>query len=806
MIWHTAPLHEVLSSLHTDRHVGLPPDLQSSQTGAKKKSPSLMRAAWQTLRDPAHIAALIAVSVSLAAAIYDTILHGSGDWLSPMLLCVIVAAHTLLCALPVWLHARLDAQADRFTAYTARVRRGRQTEELPSEAVMPGDILELRRGDIVAADCRLIESRALYCDESAVDGPAHTAEKRSDIQLPVSTPFAQRINMVYAGSSILHGEGLAVAVQTGEDTRLAQLRHTLAGAHKARQDGVGMALLLRYSAIAAAVLCAAVAVAGVLRHLGIPAMLFTAAAIVFAAVPCGLSAVTAWVRYATALRCKAEGTVLCPSHSMAKTTAVSLLCIDRTEAGKTHPTLAALANAQGVAAIGDTLPKPLQYLLQLAVMSTLETDSTDAADSSIRSAGAAHGADFEALQLAYPREAVLPYSAHARYTAAVHLINGCHTLVLRGDVSLLQLCDIPSSSKSALADVIRVMQQKGLRVQAVVCRMLKQVPAQLSAADCEAPCFVAGLLGLRETPCADDRPAAALAERLGVRTVIFSDALPDARDGKILDTVTDLPEEWLACPKWRNVSSEGRARLIAGWRRAGHTVAVCGNSIADLPAMHAADVAFAAAQGSDAAARQAAHALLPDTCDAAVRCIATCRSALADERGGTIYHLFCGYGIALAAVLCTVFSAPISPVYLLLTPTLALALHAVAVTCGPQNRRIAHGGNRWLPTAVGAVAFPLAALLGAITGPLTAGIATATGAVLCGLLLRDEGAFRLPSPGKHPLLYLAGAAALAVTAAPLYMTPFGSPAALCALGAGVLPVLICEGVKLFLSRRKSKEV
>ncbi|MCC5698662.1 cation-transporting P-type ATPase, partial [Klebsiella pneumoniae] len=97
----------------------------------------------------------------------------------------------------------------------ARRRRGRKTELVPAEDLLVGDVIELRAGDWVPADCRLLEVDGLETDESTLTGESLPVVK--DTAATTAATTADRRCMLYQGTSVASGSGTAVVVATGEN-------------------------------------------------------------------------------------------------------------------------------------------------------------------------------------------------------------------------------------------------------------------------------------------------------------------------------------------------------------------------------------------------------------------------------------------------------------------------------------------------------------------------------------------------------------------------------------------------------------
>ena len=111
----------------------------------------------------------------------------------------------------------------------ARVRRDGSWQRLPSEQLVPGDLIRLEAGDRVPADARLLESSELGVQEAALTGEAETVSKRPEPPLAAETPVVERRNCLFLGTEVVRGRGMAVVTATGMATVLggiATLIHT----------------------------------------------------------------------------------------------------------------------------------------------------------------------------------------------------------------------------------------------------------------------------------------------------------------------------------------------------------------------------------------------------------------------------------------------------------------------------------------------------------------------------------------------------------------------------------------------------
>ncbi len=179
--------------------------------------------AWKRVvaqfRDPLVLLLLAAIVVSLIAWKID----GASD--TPIDAIVIAAIVIANAALGFWQEGKaLDAVAAlraMTAAHTTVIRAGRRVS-IANDQLVPGDIVLLDEGGAVGADCRLLEASNLQVSEAPLTGESAAVDKSTET-LPVDTDLADRTNMVFRGTAITSGRGMAVVVATAMDTQIGRI-------------------------------------------------------------------------------------------------------------------------------------------------------------------------------------------------------------------------------------------------------------------------------------------------------------------------------------------------------------------------------------------------------------------------------------------------------------------------------------------------------------------------------------------------------------------------------------------------------
>lgn len=116
----------------------------------------------------------------------------------------------------------LTGRIEKASNLKTRVRRDEEAKEIPTDKLLPGDIVLLEPGDVLAVDLRLIEVSNLQMDESIITGDPIPVDKQIET-LEVEVPLTQRTNMAFKGTSVVSGSGEGMVVALGADTTLNKI-------------------------------------------------------------------------------------------------------------------------------------------------------------------------------------------------------------------------------------------------------------------------------------------------------------------------------------------------------------------------------------------------------------------------------------------------------------------------------------------------------------------------------------------------------------------------------------------------------
>ena len=532
---------------------------------------------------------------------------------------------------------------------------------LPARELVPGDILVLTPGCLVAADARLIHAKDLNVDESALTGESLPVAKSAEMLCNEQTSIGDRLNMVHMGTAVTGGSAMAVVVATGQATELGLIQ-ALVGETRPPEtpmqrqlDRLGNQLVWGSLAI-----CGGVFAVGMLRGYGFLPMLRAAVSLAVAAVPEGLPTV-ATTTLALGIRDMRRKHVLIRHLSAVETLgSVQVICLDKTGT-LTMNRMAVLAVQVGsqhlktkdgrfYAAEGLVDPYTNAGLLRLLHVAVLCNESRmngggggnlslegSATENALLATALGAGVDVEGLRKRYPVTRTEYRSEGRAYMATWHEAGDGEQLVaVKGSPDqVLELCrwyqeegqrrEMTPEFRDAVRMENERMAGDALRVLAFAYRI------DGPALEGDGLTWL-GLTGMADPIRQGTRELIDLFHQAGIKTVMITGdqsatayaigrelGLSGDHQIEILDStqIERIEPELMAALAQRvdifsRVSPANKLQIVQGLQRAGKVVAMTGDGINDGPALKAADIGVAMGSGGTEVARAVSDVVLED--------------------------------------------------------------------------------------------------------------------------------------------------------------------------------------------------
>ncbi|WP_245899366.1 cation-translocating P-type ATPase [Nonomuraea indica] len=655
--WHAMPVQDVLDRLRTSPHGltetqahhrrttgspaeptapgrgvagradGAPRSRGGAVSRAAQGAGSLARACVSELANP--LTPVLAAGAGMSAAV--------GSVLDAGLIAGVMAAGALLGGAQRRGADRALHRLTRVTAPPVRLRRPAGAMTAVPDDLVPGDVVELRAGDAVPADCRLIEAAGLEVDESALTGESQLVVKTA--APTAAAAIADRASMVYRGTTVAAGHGLAAVVAVGESTEWGRTARLAA----AGPPPSGVELRLR--ALSRRILPASIG-SGVLlmliellRGTPVAAAVAPAVSLAVAAVPEGLPFVATVAELASAKRLSARDALVRNPSTIEALGRVDVLCFDKTGTlTEGRITLARVSDGRTDRPVGELTPE-LEAVVAAALRACPRHEDGRAVPHPTDRAVVAGARGLGVTQEGWRRTDELPFEPARGYHAVLGLANGRCLLSVKGaPEAVLTHCagvargtgtdPLDDGVRRELAKEVDRLARQGHRVLAVAEREAS------SRADLEESRIdrlrLLGFLCLADPVRPTAKRSVEGLMRAGVRVVMITGDHPSTAEaiaaeinalngrrvmtGPELDRLDDdaLAEVLPEVAVFARVTPGHKARIVAGLRRAGRVVAVTGDGANDVPAIRLADVGVALGPQATPAARAAADIVVTD--------------------------------------------------------------------------------------------------------------------------------------------------------------------------------------------------
>lgn len=617
--WHSLTQQETLANLHVANTSGLTAveaKRRLAENGPNRlieeRRESLLETVIEELREPLILLLLV-----------TGVLYGIWGELSDTI--TIFAVILIVIGIEIF-NERRAAQAigalRKLAEPTASVARDGQFINLPTEDIVPGDVILVQAGRRIPADAHLLEATGLTVDESALTGESVPVDKEAGVSLPENTPLAERRNLVFAGSTSSRGRGTAVVVGTGMATELGRVAG-LAREAKAPKTPLqlSMSALSKWLVWIALGFSLIIPVLGWLRGQPLQQMLLTGLSLAFATIPEELPIIITMVLALGAYRLSKRHAIVKRLQAVETIGSVTVIATDKTG------TLT--ENRMEVSSLAPETQTA--NLLQMGVLCNHAALSGegfvgDPLDKALLNAAQKAGVDIQALRRAHPLRDEFTFDNVRKRMSVTYEEGGQTKVIVKGAPEAV--LSLTQEDRVGLAEQAGQLAAQGQRVLAFA---EKTVPlGKLSQESAESGLTFVGFMGLADPPRLDARAAIAASRAAGIRPLMITGdhpltALAIARQvgldvdkpvltGTELDSLSDeaLRDAVAQTSIFARTTPEHKLRIVKALQASGERVAVTGDGVNDAPALAAADIGIAMGETGTDVAREAADIILAD--------------------------------------------------------------------------------------------------------------------------------------------------------------------------------------------------
>jgi len=660
------------------------------------------------------------IYILIVAGVLNAILVGPKD---AIVIGVVVILNTIIGFLQENKASNALKALRDMAAPSAKVIRDGKQKEIATIDVVCGDILVLESGVRAPADARLIDTQNLIVDESMLTGESFAVTKNHNEEISEDAPLGDRTTMIYSGTIIQKGRGLAVVTNVGINTEFGKISQKVAQAEETISPlQLQISQVGKVLSIAIVSIVIAIFIIGFIRGSGtsILEMFMASVALAVSAIPEGLPvAVTITLSIGVYQMAKHNAIVkkLAAVETLGST---NVICSDKTgtltknqmtvtriyTGGKTFNVHGSGYTVEG--AVIDTTARKQVFASEVPALEMVGFIGSACTESQIMPEGkkwkiigdSTEGAlMISAKKMDYKFEGKvfidIPFESENQYMAVRAQKNGKSYILAKGaPEKILERCTkeitlegetIPIDTKK-LREKVSIYSRNGLRVLAlayletccehpITAENLKEMifvgfaaiqdSVRPEAIEAVKECHNAGI---RVVMITGDNPqtAQAVAKEVGIAP---NKEVPIAMRGSEIDNLSDetLYELVDDVDVYARVVPHHKYRIVQQLQKRGNIVAMTGDGVNDAPALKQADIGVAMGSGTDVAKESAHMVLLDDNFATIVKAVRRGRVVLHNLQHILIYILSTSFGGLLTIAMSVIlgFPLPILPAQIL---------------------------------------------------------------------------------------------------------------------------------------------
>ena len=611
------------------------------------------------------------------------------------------------------------------TAAKCKVIRDGIKQEILSKDIVPGDILFLEAGDLIAADGRIIENHSLQVNESSLTGESLAVEKNAEVLSDDEIPLSDRKNMVFGGTLVTYGRAIAVVTSTGMNSELGKIANLMENT-QAKETPL-QKTLDKFSgklAIIIITICIIVFVLEIYRDESILNALMFAVALAVAAIPEALSSIVTIVLALGTEKMAKENAIIKDLKAVEGLGAVSVICSDKTGTLTQNKMTVQKVYVDNKLIDGRELKKDNlahRFLINNALLcnDSVTIDGKEIGDPTevaLVNLGEELHLDELVIREKYQRISEIPFDSDRKLMSTVNMVNSKLVLFTKGALDVLinkvnyvadsqGIRKLSDEEKKEIISVNKKLSEQGLRVLAFAYKELQDKeeitkedendyvftglismidPPRVESKDAVHKCIMAGIKPVMIT--GDHKvTAAAIAREIGI---MGKDDI--AVEGLEIDKLNDeqLKEKVKNISVYARVSPEHKIRIVRAWQSSGEIVAMTGDGVNDAPALKQADIGVAMGITGTEVSKDAASVILTDdNFSTIVKAVENGRNIYNNIKNSIKFLLSGNLSAIIAVLYCAIINLPMpfAAVHLLFINLLTDSMPAIAIGMEKSN-------------------------------------------------------------------------------------------------------------------------
>lgn len=684
---------------------------------AKKKS--IFRLLFEQIND-------LLIYILIGAALISALMGETSD---TVIILIVIAINAIVGVIQESKAEKAMEALKKLSTPKAVVKRDGRLQEIPSEEIVPGDLIFIDAGRYIPCDIRLIETANLKIDESALTGESVPSEKDADVVLNEDkTPLGDQLNMAFMSTLATYGRGVGIAVNTGMDTEVGKIAKMLDTESRSltplqkRLEELGKKL-----GIAAIGICGIMFIVAVFQHRNIFEMFLTAISLAVAAIPEGLPAIVTIVLAIGVQRMIKQNAIVRKMPAIETLGAVNVICSDKTGTlTQNKMTVTKFYSDNNLDAldhidINNPVHKLLLESLILCNDASISSKSKtgDPTEIALLDAGIRFDLHKEELLSSHKRLHEIPFDSDRKLMTTVNEYEDKYYSLTKGAIDNIlkyvkfayingNIVPITDDIKKGIIKASNSMSRDALRVLGSAFKILDN--GNISSENLEKDLIFIGLVGMIDPPREEVKDSIEVCNRSGIKTVMITgdhkntayaianelgiaDSEDQAISGIELDSMSDedLTSMIENLRVFARVSPEHKVKIVKALKAKGNIVAMTGDGVNDAPSLKAADIGVSMGiTGTDVAKGASDIILTDDNFSTIVRAVEEGRNIYNNIKKSILFLLSCNIGEIISLFVAILFgwAAPLRPIHILWVNLITDTLPALSLGMDPGDPEI----------------------------------------------------------------------------------------------------------------------
>ncbi|WP_117161059.1 cation-transporting P-type ATPase [Paraliobacillus sp. X-1268] len=654
--WFHYGIEDVVENLNTDRKTGLTiknVDKQQEKWGKNELPEQEKDPVW--LKFIRHFKDVL-IYVLLVAAVITAIL---GHYIDTVVIILVALINATIGYIQENKAEKALEGIKNMLSLQATVIRNGERSDIPSNELVPGDLVILRAGDKIPADVRLIQADNLKIEESPLTGEAISVDKNTE-PLPEDTVLGDRTNLAFSGTSVASGSGKGLVVEIGEHTEIGKINKSITEVEEIQTPLLQQtAKFGKMISIVILFLAAALFVFGSLFHdYEMGELLLAVIGLTVAAIPEGLPAILSIILALGVQTMAKKNAIMRNLPSVETLGAVSVICSDKTGTlTKNEMTVQAVMTAKaeyrvtgsgyapegsiqtGQKEVSVTENQVLQQFLTAVKTVNDTTLRRNKKDEWVISGEPTEGCLITLAEKASEPVARLdviskiPFDSSYKYMAALVEEDGQKIIYVKGAPDrLFDMANLKNDTedRKMWEDKMQRRTEKGERIIGAAMKYVDASTEQIDHEDIIDGLTMLGLAGIMDPPREEAIEAVKECKKAGIQVKMITGdhketAIAIARkmgitnneraiEGRDLDNMseTELQDTVEAYDVFARTSPDNKLQLVKALQARGHISAMTGDGVNDAPALKRADIGVAMGIKGTEVAKEASQMVLVD--------------------------------------------------------------------------------------------------------------------------------------------------------------------------------------------------